>query len=127
MRTRTFLGVAAAGGLLLALGSAATASNSFTNTNTTVGYGAQSVTGATIHSVVYTPTGDGTQIVDVTLQTVGDTSGNAAYVGFTVGGVAGAVTKCGAGAYDGTAYTTYDCAGLAQDVTAAQKLDITVE
>ena len=123
---RRLFGALAVGGLVLAAGSAFTASNTFNNTNTTVGYGAQNVTGATVHSMTYGLSADGTTINSVTVVTVGDTSGSSAAVGFTVGGTPGATSACGAGSYDGTTYTTYVCSGLTQGVAAVQATDLVV-
>jgi hypothetical protein len=127
LRKKTLVAAAAVAGLLVAGGGAFTAANTFTNSNTTVGYGSENVTGAVVTNIAYTLTGDGTTITAVTLTTQGDTSGSAAAVGFTVGGTALDTSACGAGTYDGTTSTTYDCTGLNQTVSTVQATDVVVD
>ena len=125
---RKLLGALAVGGLVIAAGSAFTASNTFNNTNTTVGYGAQNVTGATVTAMTYGLSADGTTVTSVTLVTQGDTSGSSAAVGFTVSGTPGATSACGAGVYTtGTpGFTTYTCSGLTQSVAGIDATDVVV-
>lgn len=93
-RNKKTLMVAAAAAVLVFAGAAAfTASVSFSNTNTVVGYGAETITGATVTSINYVLSGeedsppDGTQtLVDtVNFVTAEDTSGaqQTASVSFT--------------------------------------------
>ncbi|HXW35618.1 MAG TPA: hypothetical protein VEJ87_13650 [Acidimicrobiales bacterium] len=128
LRKKEVVAVVAIAGLLLAGASAFTAANTFTNSNTTVGYGSENVTGATVSAIDYTLSADGTTITAVTLVTVGDTSGSAAAVGFTVGGTALPTSACGAGTYaSGPNATTYSCTGLSQLVSTVQATDVVVD
>jgi len=75
-RNKKTLMVAAGVAVLVFAGAAAfTASVSFSNTNTVVGYGAQTITGATVTSVTYTLSTDHTTVNNVAFVTAEDTSG----------------------------------------------------
>jgi hypothetical protein len=82
--------LAAAGIAAVALSGAAAFTNSISssNTNTTVGYLSENVSGANVSSINYTLSADGSTIDDVTFVTDTDTTGSQAEVGFSVGGVA---------------------------------------
>lgn len=130
VKHRVLVAVVVAGGLALtaAGASAFTDSNSFTNSNTTVGYGSEDVTGATVTSIVYGLNANSTTVTSVTFETSGDTSASAATIGFTVGGTALATSDCAAGSYtSGTpGYTTYVCSSLSQELSTIQATDISV-
>jgi len=75
-RNKRTLMVAAAVAVLVFAGAAAfTASISLNNTNTVVGYGAQTVTGATVTSLNYVLSADHTVVDTVNFVTAEDTSG----------------------------------------------------
>lgn len=118
LRKKTIVAVVGIVGLLAAGASAFTATNTFTNSNTNVGYGVETVSGAVVTGINYTLSSDGSTITAVTLTTQGDTSGSSASVGFTVDGVAGQTTACAAGTYSSAnTDTTYDCTGLDQAIS----------
>jgi hypothetical protein len=130
VRSRAIIAAVSAGalGLTAAGASAFTNSNTFSNSNTTVGYGTENVSGADVISLAYGLSADGSTINSVTIETSGDTSGSAAVVGFTVSGVAGATSSCGAGTYTtgSPGYTTYVCSGLSQELDLISATDIAV-
>jgi hypothetical protein len=116
---------------VVAVGSAFTAANTFTpGAGQTAGYGTENVSGATVTSMHYTLSADGTQVTGVTFIASGDLTGGIpqehGWVGFTVGGTAGTQTDCGVGVYDGSTATTFTCTGLTQTVAAIQATDIAV-
>jgi hypothetical protein len=117
--------------LVFAGASAFTNSLSFTNSNTTVAYGSENVTGATVSSISYGLSTDGSTINSVTFITTTDTHGSQAAVGFSVGGVAGATTACDAGTYVSGTGTTYVCdnggSGIGQSVAAITATNIVVD
>ena len=116
-----------AGALALAGSAAFTNALSFSNTNTTVAYGQENVSGATVTTITYGLSSDGTTINSVTFVASGDTSGSVADVGFTTSGGNQPTSACAAGTYDGVANaTTYVCSGLTQSVSAITATDIVV-
>jgi hypothetical protein len=130
-RNKRALGAAIGVGALVFAGAAAfTNSISFTNTNTTVAYGSESVSGATVTSISYGLSTDGTTIDSVTFIASGDTSGSVADVGFTTGGGNQPTSACGAGTYVLSTGTTYVCdaggSGLNQSVAGITATDIVV-
>ncbi len=134
MRSRLLVAAVGAGALgLTALGATAfTNSNTFSNSNTTVGYGSQNVSGAVVTSIVYGLSSDGSTIHDVTFVATGDTSGSAAVVGFTVSGTPTSTTACGAGTYTSGSpgFTTYACtnsgSGIGQSLAGITATNIAV-
>lgn len=84
-------------------GSAFTASN--TVPNATVGYGTNTVSGATVNSIAYNTNAAGDNVNSVSLVLAGNTTGSAVSIGFN----GGATTSCGTGTYDGTTATSYTC------------------
>jgi len=75
-RNKKTLMVAAAAAVLVFAGAAAfTDSVSFSNTNTVVGYGAETITGATVTALSYGLSADHTVVDSVTFTTAEDTSG----------------------------------------------------
>jgi hypothetical protein len=118
------------GALVFAGAAAFTNSISFTPVqNTTVAYGALNVSNATVESITYGLSADGTTINSVTLVTVGDTSGSTASVGFTVAGTPGATRTCSLVDYNITNVgdTTYSCTGYTQSVTAITATDVVLD
>jgi hypothetical protein len=120
------------GALVFAGASAFTNSLGFSNTNTTVAYGSEVVTGATVTSISYGLSTDGTTIDSLTFVASGDTHGSQAAVGFTTSGGNQPTTPCNAGTYDsGTSSTTYVCnddtSGLNQSVAGITATDIVVD
>ena len=115
---KVLIGAAAVGVLALVGTAASTNSIIFSNSNTIVAYGSENITGATVTSISYTLSTDGTTVNSVTFVAQGDTHGSSASVGFTTAGpVNTAMYPCGAGTYDGTTATTYIC-----DVSALNQL-----
>jgi hypothetical protein len=107
--------------LTLLVGRAAMASNSVTTSST--GYGTGTVSGATVQSVSYTLSADGTTITGARLALVGDLTGRAIAVGFN----AASLTTCVNGAYVPAAnLTTVTCTGLSQNNNAALTLAVSV-
>lgn len=97
MRTSIkFLGALAVAGLIAAGGSAYTDSNTQPATQT-VGYGSTTITGATVSSMAYTLSTDGTNVNSVALVLVGDTSTHTVSIGFNTD----PITGCGTGAPTG--------------------------
>ena len=89
---------------VVAGGSAFTASN--TVPDATVGYGTNTVSGATVDLIDYTTNAAGDNINAVSLVLVGDTTGSAVSIGFNGGNT----TSCGAGTFDEVGNTTsYTC------------------
>jgi hypothetical protein len=123
----TFLAIGI-GALLLAGGAAFTNSVVFTNTNTTLAYGQEVVSGATVAVLTYGLSPDGSTVNSVTVATVGDTSGSTASVGFTDGGGNEPVTTCTLVDYNITnpGDTTYTCPGLSEPVAGILDTDIVV-
>ena len=117
---------------VVAVGSAFTAANTFASgAGQTAGYGVENVSGANVTSMHYTLSADGTQVTTVTFIADGDLTGGVpqehGWVGFTVGGTAGAQSDCGHGTYDAIGdATTFVCSGLTQNVAAIQATDIAV-
>lgn len=126
--------VAGAIGLTAAGATAFTNSTTFTNTNTTVGYGSETVSGAVVTSISYGLSADGSTINSVTFVAQGDTSGSAAKVGFSTistSGTAQATTDCAAGTYVSGTGTTYVCnnggSGIGQAVADVEATNIVVD
>lgn len=102
-RTKIFAGTILVAAVA-AGGSAFTASN--TVPNKTVGYGTNTVSGATVSSIGYNTNAAGSNIDSVSLVLAGDTTGSAVSIGFN----GGATTSCGTGTYNaGTSKTSYTC------------------
>jgi hypothetical protein len=133
-RKRTLLWLALLVAVLIAVGTGFAASNTFDpHAGDRLGYGAQTVTGAVVTSMHYTPSGDGTLVDTVTFIADGDVTLGVpqehGYVGFTVAGTPGPVVDCGVGTYDGIAdETTFVCdvTSLAQAIAAIEATDIAV-
>jgi hypothetical protein len=119
--------------IVIAGGAAFTTSNTYTaikgNGYDTAGYGALTVSGATLVSIDYTLDGnDPPSVTAVTFVTSGDTHDAAGYIGFNGTGREGAACP---GTYDsGTGDTTYTNCGLpgpgAEPVSAITSTDLTV-
>lgn len=97
---------------MLFAGSAFTAGNTFATGATApkTGYGETVVTGATINSLAYNLSTDGSNVDSVDLVLDGDTTDSAVSIGFNDG----ATTSCGTGTFDDAATptaTTYTCDG----------------
>lgn len=124
---RAVIAAVGIGALALAGAAASTNSLAFSNSNTTVAYGSESVSGATVTSISYTLSSDGQTINAVTFVASGDTHGSAAEVGFTISNVTQPMSACAAGTYDSTTdATTYVCSGLTQSVSDIGATDIVV-
>lgn len=96
-------------GAILA-GALAAGGAAFTNSNTqpasqVLGYGTTTVSGATVNSIAYNLSADGSNVDTVTLTLAGDTTSSAVSIAFNTG----ASTSCGTGTYDGSTATTYTC------------------
>jgi len=136
---RTLIAAVGVGALVLAGAAAFTNSIGFSNTNLTVGYGAENVSGATVTYMDYGLSTDGTTINSVTFVTLTDTHNSIGSVGFTVAGTPGATTQCAAGVYNASspgndplgnvipAGTEYVCSGLTQSLAAITATDIVVQ
>jgi hypothetical protein len=125
--------VAGAIGLTAAGATAFTNSTTFSNSNTTVGYGSETVSGAVVTSISYGLSADGSTINSVTFIAQGNTSGSSAKVGFSTistSGTAQPTTDCGTGVYNGSTETTYICnndsAGIDQAVADVEATNIVV-
>lgn len=123
-RNRKVLFVALAVGALVFTGAAA-----FTNsidfsaiTNTTVGYGALSVSGATVDSIVYNTNTSGSQVTSVDFVVAGDTTGSTASLGFN----ADAPVVCDGTYSSGLDTTSYTCdySGSPVDTASITTTDI---
>jgi hypothetical protein len=120
--------------ILVAVGAAFTASNTFDATaGNKLGYGAQTVSGVNVTSMHYTLSANATKVDTVTFIGAGDLTLGVpqehGYVGFTVGGTPGNKVDCGTGTYDvGNDETTFVCdvTSLSQDVATIQATDIAV-
>ena len=89
---------------VVAGGSAYTASN--TVPNATVGYGTNTVSGATVDSIGYNTNAAGDNVDSVSLVLAGDTTGSAVSIGFN----GGSTTSCGTGTFDSVGNkTSYTC------------------
>lgn len=104
------------GALALAGAAASTDSLSFTNSNTTVAYGSEVVTGATVSSITYSLSADGSTIQGVTFVASGNTSGSTGQVGFSTSAGTQPLYACEAGVYSsGPGTTSYTCTGTESD------------
>lgn len=97
-----------AGAVLMAAvvagGSAYTSSN--TVPDATVGYGTNTVSGATVNSIAYNTNAAGDNVDSVSLTLAGNTTTSAVSIGFN----GGSTTACGTGAYNEVGNTTsYTC------------------
>jgi hypothetical protein len=112
--------------IAIGVGSAFTAANTFdAHAGNALGYGTQTVTGATVTSMDYTLSADGTTVDTVTFKATGDlTQGvpqEVGYVGFTYGaGTVGANATCDPGTF-AAGDTTFVC-----DVSGLLTAEITV-
>ncbi|HXR41803.1 MAG TPA: hypothetical protein VN738_05300 [Acidothermaceae bacterium] len=128
MRTKSkIIGAAAIVAALAAGGSA------FTNSNTlpaavTVGYGTQSISGATATDISYALSADGKTIVSETITFTGDLSGAAVTV--NTGWNGGALTECDGdktnATYDGVANTTTMTCTDNEATTTGTEFDVAV-
>ena len=126
---KTLIAAVAVGALVLAGGAAFTNSASFTNTNTTLAYGQEVVTGATVPIIQYGLSADNSTVNSVTLATLGDTSGSdVVAVGFTDGGGNQPMITCTLVDFNITnpGDTTYNCPGFAEPVAGILDTDISV-
>lgn len=115
------LAAAGAGGLVLVMGQAATASNTVSTSVT--GYGTASISGATANSVGYTLSSDGATITGVSIVFAGDLTGKTVTAGFN----STALSACSLAAYNANERTTtVSCTGLAQSTAAATSLAVAV-
>jgi hypothetical protein len=119
--------------ILVAVGAAFTASNTFGYNGENLGYGAQNVSGAVVTKMSYTLSADGLKVDQVYFEAQGDlTRSNpiaTGYVGFTVGGTEGPTVTCVTGTYDSNADVTpftCDTTSLSQDVATVEATDIAV-
>ena len=118
-RKKKLLLVLALVAVVIGVGTAFTAANTFTaKAGQELGYGTQTVSGAHVTSMNYTLTADSTKVVTVTFKADGDLTGGSpqevGYVGFTYdaggGSTIGATATCGTSSYDGVAdATTFTC------------------
>ena len=116
----------AAVGVAGALGGAAfTDSVGFSNASQTVGYGTQTVTGATATDVAYKLSADGTNITEVDVTFSGDVSTSTVKIGFNG---ASLTETCSADTYTtGTpGSTAVVCSGLTQPVATTTATNISV-
>lgn len=117
--------------IAIGVGSAFTAANTLDATaGNKLGYGTQTVTGAHVTSMHYTPSADGATVDTVTFIAAGDLTLGVpqehGYVAFTYdpgsGSVVGAAADCGVGTYNGTTQTTFTC-----DVTGLSTPELTIQ
>ena len=125
MKHRVLMGVAALGVAGAVGGAAFTDSVGFSSPSQTVGYGSQTVTGATATNVAYKLTTDGSQITEVDITFSGDVSASTVKIGFNG---ATLTETCSAGTYTtGTpGSTAVACTGLTQPVAATTATNISV-
>ncbi|HUE57990.1 MAG TPA: hypothetical protein VMO88_00270 [Acidimicrobiales bacterium] len=124
-KNRIFLGAAAIG-VAGTMGAAAfTNSVSFSQASQTVGYGTQTVTGATATNVAYKLSADGTDITEVDVTFSGNVSTSTVQIGFNG---AALTESCSAGTYTtGTpGSTAVVCGGLSQPVASTTSTNISV-
>ena len=125
---RALLAAIGIGALVLTGAAAFTASVSFTNTNTVLGYGAQTVTGGTVTAMTYTLGNGGTEVtaVQVVVNDAADdnfnTTGQTVSIGFNG---AGTPSTCTFSSFS-TPSNTYNCTGLTQSTNAITSTDITI-
>jgi len=136
---RTLIAAVGVGALVLAGAAAFTNSIGFSNTNLTVGYGSENVSGATVTYMGYGLSTDGTTINSVTFVTLTDTHNSVGSVGFTTSGGNTATTQCATGVYNASspgsdplgnvipAGTEYVCSGLTQSLAGITATDIVVQ
>jgi len=137
---RTLIAAVGVGALVLAGAAAFTNSIGFSNTNLTVGYGSENVSGATVTYMGYGLSSDGTTINSVTFVALTDTHNSVGSVGFTTAGpVNTATSQCAAGVYNASspgsdplgnvipAGTEYVCTGLTQPLAGIIATDIVVQ
>lgn len=116
------LGALAVAGLIAAAGgSAFTASNTGMPATDTVGYGATTVSGATVNSLTYNYNTAKSDIDSVTLVLDGDTTTDAVSLGYNDA----APVSCGTGAFL-TTETTYTCT-QSQSVSGLTKTAVFVD
>jgi len=128
MRTKSkIIGAAAIVAALAAGGSAFTASNTLPSA-VTVGYGTQSVTGATATDIKYTLSADGKTIDSETITFTGDLTSTAITV--STGWNGGSLTECSgdkaSATYDGVAGTTTMTCTDSETTTSATEFDVAV-
>jgi hypothetical protein len=122
---RRVIGALAVAGLaVVASGTAFTASNTGMPATDTVGYGATTVSGATVNSLTYVYNTAKSTVTGVTLVLDGDTTAHTVQLAFND---AAPATCSGAGNYDSsTTETTYDCV-VSQDVATLAKTALFVD
>lgn len=112
----------ALGALTVTVGSASTSSN--TVPNTTAGYGSSTVSGATVTSIDYNLSADGTQITSADLVLVGDLTGKTIAANFN----GAALVTCTFGGYTpgapGSSAAT--CSGFTQSTATATSFNVAV-
>jgi hypothetical protein len=125
LRNRILLGAAAISVAGVLGGAAFTDSVGFSNATQTVGYGSQTVTGATATNVSYRLSADGTDISEVDITFNGDVSASTVKIGFN--GTALTET-CSAGTYTtgSPGSTAVACIGLSQPVATTTSTNISV-
>ncbi|HZJ05765.1 MAG TPA: hypothetical protein VFD59_09875 [Nocardioidaceae bacterium] len=128
MRNPTkFLGALAVAGIVAVGGTAFTASNTGMPATDTLGYGATTVSGATVNSLTYNYNTAQSSIDSVTLVLDDDTTLAAVTLGFNDA----APVTCGTGTYVPvtTTETTYTCAGanFPQSVSTLTKTAVVVD
>ena len=123
MQKKILAGAAALVVLGISSGGAFTAANTMTAGDQTAGYGTVSASGATVNSINFTHSADGTKVDSATVVLVGDQTGNTVKAGFA----AVADKSCTLAAYNATDLTTTaTCSALAQDVATASSFNVSV-
>lgn len=108
-------------GAVAAGGAAFTASE--TVPTNLAGYGTTTVSGATLNSLNYDLSADGTTITTANLVFAQDLTGDSVGISFGSGNLA----SCTIGTYDsGTGTTPVTCSGLSQETDTADNVDIAV-
>jgi hypothetical protein len=119
-KSTRFLGALAVAGIVVAGGTAFTASN--TVPASVAGYGTSTISGATATALSYTLSADGTTITGAALTFTGDQTGRTVQAGFGTD----ALTDCTVGAYDGTTSTSVTCTGFTQATAASASFNVAV-
>lgn len=125
LRNRVLLGAAIVGVVGAVGGAAFTDSVGFSQPTQTVGYGSQTVSGATATNVAYKLSGDGTNITEVDVTFSGDVSSSTVKIGFNGTTL---TESCSAGTYTtGTpGSTAVVCGSLTQPVASTTATNISV-
>jgi len=122
-RTRKLLAALVVAGVAAVGVSAFTDSNQFQASGAkgagdVAGYGSVTVSGVTAHSISYVTPGDGTEISDVNVVLVGDTTNDNISIAFNNNNIA-LCSDNNTAVYDGSAFTPYDCDVSGQHQTTA--------